>query len=193
MRIWLDSLVANTMQEPKDTLTRLMKEGHTIVVANTVADMRVFQMHIMWFEEMVCSKKIIIEVWNTPDEMVAKPFYWSSLMTETPASTSLRDAVSAFQKAPEIIEIANIIDLYGIKKGNWKMGPWAPPENLTEAAATELGIPKDTDNRTVILQTAKKVDKMDVFDAFNFGYNRGLATQHCCDAILNTDGSYTKL
>lgn len=191
MRIWLDTMIVKDIVDPKDTLTRLTNGGHIIVTSNTALDVNIFQENLMWFEEQLCRGKIFIEIWNTPDEMVTKPFYWSSLMTETPTSTSLRDAVSSFKtSAAEIIEIAKLIELYGIKKGDWKMGPWAPPEKLTKVAATELGISEDTSNRSEILKVAKRTDKMDVFNTYNCSYNRGLASQHCCDAILEVDGSY---
>ena len=110
----------------------------------------------------------------------------------TPAAT-LEDAIEDLPNAADILDVADLVDIYGIPKGEWTTGPWTPPAPLSHEAANKLGLNAETATRTDVLEAAKKSDMMNVFDEYNVGYNRGLATQHCCSGIINSDGTVTEI
>ena len=122
--------------------------------------------------------------------MVSKPFYWSSCGIETPACKSFEEAAFMLPNSQEILSLADIITLKGIPRGKWAMGAYKPPVPLTEEFAAILGV-SVSDTRTKILDAAKTKNRMDIFNLYNASYNYGLATQHTCDFILNTDGTLT--
>ena len=187
-RIWLDSLTANnglTIEAIDD----LILKGYVVVTSNTAVDINIFQMNQAWLESHLEYSNIIIEMWQTPDEMVHKNFFWSSCSKMTSPAVTLEDAIEDLPNAADILDVADLVDIYGIPKGEWTTGPWTPPAPLSHEAASKLGLNAETATRTDVLEAAKKADMMDVFDAYNVIYNIGLATQHCCEGIIKTDGS----
>ena len=105
----------------------------------------------------------------------------------------LKDAVEDLPNGADILDVADLVEAYGIEKGKWPMGKWVPPTPLSADIAKQLGLDASTATRTDVLNAAKKADLMKVFDAYNIGYNRGLALQHNCEGIINSDGSVTPL
>lgn len=191
-RIWLDTVVLSALDNAKEVLERLMTDGYQLVIANTALDVRLFQENLDWFEEHLQEGSINIEIWNTPDEMVAKPFFWSSCNITSEPSHDLYEAVEDFPNVEAILDIADMISVYGIPKGDWVMGPWAPPAPLSAEIAEQLGI-SESSTRTEVFNAAMNKNRFDLFNIYNTGYCNGLALQHNCDAILNVDGSLTEV
>ena len=191
-RVWLDTLTANNGLT-KEHLEHIIANGMTVVTANTAIDVALFQENQHWFEKMLIHQHIIIEIWHMPDEMVSKPFYWSSCSQETAAAETLFDAVEDLPNGADILDVADLVEAYGIEKGKWPMGKWVPPTPLSADIAKQLGLDASMATRTDVLNAAKKANLMKVFDAYNIGYNRGLALQHNCEGIINSDGSVTPL
>lgn len=188
MRIWLDTVTLAEMEEPIDVLQRLIQNQNMLVIANTILDVKAFQESIDWVEEMLKNGHMSIEIWSTPDEMVAKPFFWSSAGIETSAANSLEEAISNLPNKVKIMALKELLDEYGIQKADWPKGQWAPPEPISEEIKEVLGLNELT-TRTEILHACKKAHRMDLFDSYNVGYNRGLASQHTCGGILNSNGT----
>lgn len=187
-RVWLDTVVLAALDDAKEVLNRLIAEDHQLVIANTALDVRVFQENLDWFEDMLQEGYIDIEIWNTPDEMVAKPFFWSSCNMTSEPSKDLYSAVEGFPNAEAILDIADLVQDYGWEKGTWPMGPWAPPAPLSPEIAEQLGI-SESSTRTEVMDAAMSKNRFDLFNIYNAGYCNGLALQHNCDVILNVDGS----
>lgn len=191
-RVWLDTVVAAQLENAMETMDKLINEGYTLIVANTAVDITVFQENPEWFEDHLLNDNIIIEIWDTPDQMVKKPFFWSSCqLTSEPAAT-LEEALKDLPNGNAIIAIANLVNKYGIAKGDWPAGQWAPPEPITPAVAKVLGL-TEAATRTEVLNAAKAIDRLDLFSAYNVGYTKGIAMQHLCTEILNCDGSTTEI
>lgn len=189
-RIWLDTTVLEFIS--KEQLQALVEQGNTLVISNTAVDVKVFQDNPAWVEKLLIKGQLIIECWVSLDEMTAKPFFWSSRGIETPASSSFLDAVLKLPEHNSIVDIAALVDTYGIPRGSWKMGPYRSPAPIPLEDANHLGI-EVTTNRTLVLRAAKARNKMHIYDSFNRCYCSGLASQHCCSHMLNTDGSVTKV
>jgi hypothetical protein len=190
-RIWLDTVVASMLS--KEDFEQVIYNGDTLIIANTVIDVKVFQDNIDWFESRLQDSSIIIEIWNTPNEMVQKHFFWSSCQLATESADDLETAVQSLPNGEAILKVAILVDYYGIPKGSWKMGAWAPPAPLSAEIAEALEIDPATVNRSDVMTAAQRKGRMDLFDEYNVGYNKGLAKQHMCDAILNSDGTYTNI
>lgn len=186
-KLWLDTTIATELR--LEQLQELIQH-HQIAVANTAIDIAIFQQNQEWLEEQLENGTIVIEMWNTPDEMTAKPFYWSSCGIETPASASFEEAVMNLPNGADILDLCELVDYYAIPKGEWKQGEWAPPAHISAEHAQILGIDPLTATRTDILAAAKAKNRMDIYDAYNLGYNRGLCKQHLCDGIILSTGSF---
>ena len=187
MKLWLDTTIATQLR--KEQLDELFPY-HQIAVANTAVDIEIFQQNLEWFEEQLENGTIVVEMWNTLDEMTAKPFYWSSCGIETAASDSFEKAVMDLPNGADILDLADLIEYYGIPKGQWKQGPWSPPAPLNNEHAAILGVNPQTATRTDILAAAKAKNRMDIYDEYNIGYNRGLTKQHLCDGIILSNGNF---
>lgn len=193
-RIWLDTAVLANIDLAK-MLPRfwgIVRHGSQFVIANTILDVKAFQENIPLLEMALREKYIVIEIWNTPDEMTSKEFFWSSCQMTTPASASFIEAIASLPNKNEILAIKSLIEKYGIPKGKWEQGKYSGPKELSAEAATILGI-EPTTNRTKVLLACKDQDRMDIFDEFNLGYNAGIAHQHLCDKMLLTDGSIREI
>lgn len=191
-RAWLDSLAANSGLT-QEMLERLIRYGYIIVTANAAIDIGIFQKNQGWFENCLRSGKIVIENWLTPDEMVRKPFFWSSCSQSTSPAVTLEDAVKDLPNAADILDVTELVKTYGIPKDQWPKGPWSPPAPLSAEVASKLGLDPATATRTDVLAAAKASHMMNAFDDYNVGYNRGLATQHRCNFIINSNGSVTEI
>ena len=191
-RIWLDTVVAAQLENAKEAMDKLINEGYTLIVANTAVDIAVFQENPDWFEDHLANDEIIIEIWNTPVEMVSKPFFWSSCQMESPAAATLEEALQELPNRDSIMQIVDLVMEYGIAKGDWPAGQWAPPEPITPAVAKVLGL-TEAATRTEVLNAANAIGRRDLFDAYNVGYTKGVAMQHLCTEILNCDGSTTEI
>ena len=191
-RIWLDTVVLASLTDAKGTLNKLIEDGHTLVIANTAIDVACFQENADWFEDQLKKGSIVIQIWLTPDQMVAKNFFWSSVQKETPAAESFAEAVVDLQNKDALLQIANLVNKYGIPKGDWPAGKWSAPEPLSKEVADGLVI-SEAATRTEVLLAAQKCDRMDLFDKYNVGYVRGLAIQHLCDVILKCDGTLAEV
>lgn len=195
-RIWLDTVVLSEMHSAFDALENALAflPNTQLVIANTMLDVKAFQENPTWVKEMLQKGELVIEIWATPDEMTAKDFYWSSIGAETKAASSFEEAMKALPEAEAeaIKNLVALLDEYGIPKGEWKAGAWSKPEPLSEEAQEALGL-TEAATRTEVLNACQEADRMDLFNEYNAGYNRGLATQHMCSAILNIDGSITEL
>lgn len=190
--IWVDSLVVS--QIPREVFDRIIAAGNTLVVSNTAVDIKAFQDNIGWLEEQLTAKKIRIELWISDlDEMTYKRMYWGSCCQETPPSTSFEDAVISLPNAAGILDVSDLVLEFGIPFGSWLMEsldslPFTIPED-----ASILGVDIPSATRSEMYRACKKCNRMDIFKNYNKEYVHRLAIQHCCDAILNSDGSITYL
>ena len=195
-RIWLDTVTLQQMQNPIETLQEILRSNEyrdcKFVIANTILDVKAFQENLMFVQQSLLTGVLSIEIWSMPDQMTEKPFFWSSAGVETPAAKSFEEAIKNLPNKEGIMRLKDLMEMYGIRKEDWPKGQWAPPAPLGEEAQKVLGL-TEAATRTEVLKACKKANRMDLFDSYNVGYNRGLARQHTCDAILNTDGSVTKI
>ena len=146
----------------------------------------------------------IIEMWNTLDEMVAKPFYWSSLGIETVASPSFSTITYSLPPRfkAKIRELAKLINQYGIPKGSWPQAEFVSFEKpLSNKNARKLGIKPDA-TRTEIFKKLLKTPKsnikeyrdlLDIYEKYNMVYCMNLAKQHCCNCLLTPGGAIQEL
>ena len=185
MRIYCDRTTMPFFEKAK--VEGLINAGNVLVFTTTAVDVSLLRDNLGWTEQMLKDGKIIIELWQTLDQMTAKPFYWSSAKLETPACNSFEKAIGYMLKSDAIRHLANLVNTYGIPKGNWKMGPWTPPVPITKKDADALGVNPETATRSDILAAAMKTGNLEPYTIFNAMYCYGLATQHCCDAILTPE------
>lgn len=195
MRIYVDTTIMPFVK--KQTLDDIIAAGNVLVFSNAAADVRVLQIWSKWTERMLKNGSIVIEMWNTLDEMVGKDFYWSSFGVTTPMCKSIDEAIGilpdTYKKTDnmhsKMRKLVKLIGSYGIPKGQWPMGKWAPPAPITAEDAEALGINPETATRTDILAAARKTGNLEAYSRYNVGYSTGLARQHMCTGILNADGS----
>lgn len=191
MRIWLDSMVLNQLTDPLEVLQNLIENKHKLVIANTAIDVLCFQKDPEWLEDQLEDGTVSIEIWHTPDEMVSKPFFWSSFFAETQAAESLEEAIAGLDNEEAILDLANIIYEYGIPEGQWYAEEISPAE-LSDEMAAGLAI-DEASTRSKVLEAAIIADRMELFEQYTVHYIKCLANQHICDAIINCDGSITKI
>ena len=191
-RVWLDSMTANSgLQMSK--IVALISLGYDIVTSNTFADMRPVQEHLELAESLLLRNDIIIEIWDMPTDMVQKKFFWSSCNRTSEPAETLEEAVKDLPNCGEIVAAAYLVEEYGIPKGKWPQCQWVPLAPLSAENAKQLGLDCATATRTDVLIAAKAANLMNVFDAYNVEYCRGLAAQHDCEGIVNSDGTVTFL
>ena len=202
-----------------DILNDIISAGNKLCFTNTVVDIKLIRDNPDWFKQQLKAGTIFIECWSTQkiaspadtlDEMVAKPFFWSSFNFETQPCTSFKDVpaqlsalahdfsssltISAYaQYALEnweyVEKVANLVIKYGLPKGKWPMGKWLKPLPISEADAAELGVEPTIATRTEILKAASKTGKWEPYTRYNIGYCKGIASQHCCTGILTANGA----
>ena len=189
-RIWLDTTVLPFVS--LETLEALA-QNNVLVIANTAIDVKLFQENFEWVDEKLKKGQLVIEMWNTLDEMVKKAFFWSSCNIETPACDSFEEAASYLPNTQQVLNLAELVKVYGIPKGQWPIGcEYEPPAPLTEAEANYLGIPVDS-TRTAILAAAREQNKMRTYDEYNARYCKIIAKQHTSKYILCSDGVVVEL
>lgn len=190
-RLYLDTMVA---AELGSSLVAVCDEhianGCTVVIPNTVLDVRAFQENLEWFEGKLKDRKIVIQIFMTPDQMTQKRFLWSSSGMETPASSSFEEAITDLPNKDKILEIKKLMDKYGYPRGEWPngQGEWAKPEPLSAEAQEILNLPADA-TRTEVLAICRQKNRMDLFNSFNQGYCKGLYKQHQCTGMITVEGS----
>ena len=190
--VWVDSLIASHML--KENFDRIIADGNTLVLSNTAVDIKTFQENIGGFEKHLVDEKILIDMWVSDfDEMTYKKMYWSSCSQETAPATSFEDAVLSLPNAAGILDVADLILEFGVPYGSLNMEsldsyPFTVPED-----ASILGIDVPSATRSDMYSACQKANRMDMFEAYNKEYVQRLAIQHCCDAVLNSDGSITNL
>lgn len=189
-RVYVDSIVAN--QLTMADFIKLTNEGYTLVTTNTVCDIKPFQDKVDAFREMVEAGVLVIERWLEPNQMTKKNFYWSSCGIETMPNQTFANAISILPNKNQIMALVGIMQVYGLAKGEWPQGEWSPPAPMDAEMAEILGLHIDA-TRTEVLSAAKAIGRKDLFDRFNLSYSRGIALQHKCKYLLNSDGSVTKL
>lgn len=198
MRLWLDTTTAAIManKNPEDKgkalLQKLIDDGHTIVIANTAIDVAAFQKDPDWLEKQLENKTIIVEIWHTPDQMTSKPFYWSSRGEETNAADNFEAAIETLADNESILDVKELVEIYGIPKGEWPCGEYNAPAPLSEEVAAKMGIPVDS-TRTTVLRVALEKDMSEEYDEYNSAYCANLAKQHFADAVITTDGGYKEV
>lgn len=191
-RVFLDTVTLANIADAKDAMDRLIQQGYTLVIPNTAVDVKAFQDNTEWLHKQLETGTIVIQLWMTPDEMVSKAFTWSSCGETTQPSACLEDAIENLPNWEGILQVAALMERYGLSKEEWNPGQWSKPEPLGKEQQETLGVP-DGATRTEILAACKFTGHMEMFDEYNAGYNRGLATQHHCTLIMNTDGNVTAL
>lgn len=191
MRLYIDTVSAANLT--KKDFERLIDAGHILVFTNTVIDIPAMQQHPGFLEEMIMDGQAVIEIWSQPAQMVSKPFFWSSCGVETAPAECLEDAVVGLPNGEDILVVAELMDLWGLERGQWEEGEYSKPAPLSAEIATALNLDASTATRTAVLAAAKAAGRMDLFDQYNVGYCRGLAVQHMCQGILNSDGTVTEL
>ena len=190
-RVWLDSLTANSLCVKQ--LAHIITNNWQIVTSTNAVDNLVFQRHLDWLEMNLTLGTVAIELWDLPNEMVQKPFFWSSCSKLTNPAETLEEAVKDLPNAGSIVAVAFLAEQYGLTKSTWTMGPWEEPAQLSQKTADLLGLDPATATRSDVLVACKESGSMCLFDEYNRGYCRGLAKQHGCQAIINSDGSLTLL
>ena len=189
MRIFLDSTVATHIS--KNQIEDIIAAGNQIVVSNTAIDIKLFQENQHWFSKLVIDQNIIIEMWNTFDEMTSKSFYWSSLQITSPACQSFEEVIRFLPNYHQILDLSYMINMYALQKGHWIEGKPFEPIILTKVEENFLGIDSSTATRTQMLLAAKRKNHMASYYKYNLEYCIRLARQHMCDAVLNDDGRIT--
>ena len=206
MKIYVDTTIMRTISI--DVLNNIIAADNKLCFTNTIVDMFTIQRHSDWLEEQIKKGKVFIECWSskeksTPmdslDEMVSKKFYWSSLDLETNPAISfvaVLDVLSDLvlkETVDDIKRLTHIVAHYGLSKGFWPMGKWSKPIPISDEDAKALGVYPLTDNRSAIFAAAKKTKNWDAYSHYNVGYCTGLARQHCCNGILNANGTISVL
>lgn len=191
-RIFLDTMVLAEMVNPIARLNRLIKGGYTLVIPNTVVDVQCFQNNLEWLCDQLRDRKIVIQMWMTPDEMTKKSFMWSSCQLTTKPAECFEDAIENLPNWEGILQVKELMLRYGLSKEEWNPGQWDAPKPLTDEQKEILGVP-DSATRTDILAACKFTGHMEIFDEYNAGYNCGLATQHHCGYLMTIDGGLTDL
>lgn len=196
-RLWMDTTVAALMTQnqpdnDRQLLQNLIDEGHTIVIANTAVDVGIFQSNPVWFEDMLDLGYIVIEIWDTPNDMTKKNFYWSSRSLTTQAADTFAEAIATLPDNEDIMKVAELVNKYGLPRGSWKCGTYAPPAPLQEDIAAKLGVPVSA-TRTEVLAAAMKTGELEAYDTYNVKYNTALARQHFCDAVITSDGGFVNV
>lgn len=191
-RVFLDTMALAEMVNPIAKLNRLIKDGYTLVIPNTAVDVECFQRNAEWLRDQLKEGNIVIQMWMSPDEMVKKPFTWSSCQLTTQPAECFETAIESLPNWEGIMMVKELMEQYGLSKEEWEPGQWAAPEPLAKEQQEILGAP-DCATRTDILAACQFTGHMEIFDEYNAGYNRGLATQHHCGYLLNIDGSLKDL
>lgn len=221
MKIYVDTTIMQVIT--LDILNDIIAAGNKLCFTNTIVDMKLIRKNPEWLESQIKAGTVFIECWSseekaTPaaclDEMVSKPFFWTSFNLETKPCTSFEAVYD--QLRPEgysingpwgsesipskryrllvdnwqsVDKIASLVIEYGLGKGSWPMGKWSKPIPISRKTASALGVNHETATRTEIYQAVSKTGKWEEFSVYNAGYCRGIAQQHCCQAILNATGS----
>lgn len=189
-RVWLDTTTLANMRYARSVMDEVIASGNTLVIANTMLDVEAFQTGIEWLKGHLKAGRIRVEMWLTGEQMVAKDFYWSSCQMKTTASDSFEQAIANLPNRENILKLKALMDTYGLPRGSWEQGPWAPPAPITPELQAKLGVTADA-TRTEILAACLEKDCMHDYDEYNASYNKGLATQHTCAGMLNSDGTIT--
>lgn len=191
-RVFLDTMILAEMESPLDKLTRLTGKGYILVIPNTVVDVRCFQEKPNWLRMQLKRGTLLIQKFMEADDMVRKAFMWSSCGETTQPAECFEDAIENLPNWEGIMQVKELMDKYALSKEEWKPGQWAAPEPLSEEHKAILGVP-DGATRTDILARCRATGHMDIFEQYNVGYNRGLATQHHCKYLLTITGDVTEL
>ena len=222
MKIYVDTTIMQIIT--LDILNDIIAAGNKLCFTNTIVDMKLIRKNPEWLESQIKAGTVFIECWSSEkkaspadclDEMVSKPFFWTSFNLETKPCTSWEAVYE--QLKPEyyfkhsdnvfnplnnakysqflidtwkdVDKIASLVIEYGLGKGSWPMGKWSKPIPISRKTASALGVNHETATRTEIYQAVSKTGKWEEFSVYNAGYCRGIAQQHCCQAILNATGS----
>ena len=222
MKIYVDTTIMQIIT--LDILNDIIAAGNKLCFTNTIVDMKLIRQNPEWLEAQIKAGTVFIECWSSEkkaspaaclDEMVSKPFFWTSFNVETSPCTSfeavyeqldvnyyiMKTNINIF--SPEFAEyhrfrldnwmhvdkIASLVIEYGLSKGSWPMGKWSKPTPISRKTASVLGIKHKTATRSEIYQAASKTGKWEEFSVYNTGYCKSIAQQHCCQAILNATGS----
>ena len=200
MKVFIDT--SNMFHITIANLNNLIDAGCELCFTNTVVDIKVIRDNPEWFETQLMAGKAFIECWTSEpgmspadslDEMVSKPFYWSSFEDETPRCLCFEEVYHYLPSKDDrkaVDRIAALVISDGKPKGEWPMGQWSKPILLDEEADI-LGVDPMFATRSEIFVAARKTNAWEVYSRYNSGYLAGLARQHCCQGILNPDGTIT--
>lgn len=191
-RTFLDTVTLSVMDTPINAMQKLIDQGHQLVVPNTVVDVKAFQEHAEWLQEKLEEGSVVIQMWMDADSMTAKNFFWSSCQEETPAAGFFEEAIQNLPNRDGILKVKALMDKFGLERQQWNPGTWSAPEPLSKEHQEVLEVPTDA-TRSDVLAACKVKARMDIFDAYNVGYNRGLAQQHHCTHMLVSDGTAKEL
>ena len=181
-RIWLDRLVLN-YRTTQEVINNLIKQGFTLVVTNSLVDVKLFQKDPAWFCEMADRGYLIVEMNQPIDEMASKPFFWDSVAISTIPCKKFKDVISMLPNKDEILILSVLAELYGIPKTKWFKGPYGPTSLMTYEDEKVLGVHSSA-SRSEILIASKKINYWRPFDSYNEKYLNLSAIQHNCEFIL---------
>lgn len=181
-RIWLDRLVLN-YQTTREYINNLTSQGYTLVVTNSLVDVKLFQKDPAWFCELADRGHLVVEMNQTIDQMASKPFYWDSVAISTIPCKKFKDVISMLPNRDEISILSVLVELYGIPKSEWYKGPYGPIELLSDAEEQAIGVSSFA-TRSEILIASKKLGFWPPFDNYNKKYVNLSALQHHCEFIL---------
>ena len=202
MKIFIDTTIMKGVSI--DMLNHLISVGFKLCFTNTVVDIGIIRDNPDWFESQLKAGTVFIECWSSEpglspaaalDEMTAKAFYWSSFDITTAPAMCFEAVYAKLPKADResLDRIARLVIDYGLPKGSWPMGQWTKPTPISAEDAEALGVDPNTATRTEILSAATKTGAWEAYSRYNAGYCSGLARQHCCQGILNANGTITVL
>lgn len=187
VRIWLDRLLC--ADHALSYLEQLIKFHCQLIIDGMAIDVKQFQSHATWLEENLKNNNIIIEVWNSPDEVIKEGFYWNSYSHTTGPAKTLEESVRELPNADRILEISRLIKEYGIPREVWNTNS-APHPTLSQSVCSVLGLHTFNTSPEKFFGIATKHMRIDLY---SLGYAQRVAKFHHCDAVMEIGNSLTML
>lgn len=208
-RIFLDSVMMNAMckimtdDELKDEIDRYIEEDYQFVATETILDVPVFQNDWMWLDNRmspIADRRIVVELWNSVEDMVNKCFYWSSADCEAigkAKDVKLEEYIK--DTLPDnwggILEVLQTLKDFAIPRGQWKQGKAFSIKNARSDILKSLAFEHNDRflTRSEAFLRSQTYGMMDLFEEFNDWYVRGIAEQHNCGSFLNANCKIIRL
>lgn len=224
-RVWLDYLALNLMPTTKESygrgycplaiIKRIVKRGGICVISNSFLDVAEFQENQNETEELLKSKKLIIEasmirngsesieecrkqsVFEIIDRICRRPSFWVSCFKELPAANSsedlFEDAIKSLKNWRAIEKLQTLMEVFAKEPMEWMSSDEFPEEPQNIELKKELNIPPESSVDDVI-RVASKLGRLDVYESEYYSrWNKWAAKLHKCDYMLTLDGKLRKV